>query len=169
MEVSEFLIYTACFFPSLGGLLLPNRKQNLWNEMLLELMGRQFLAWVCVHCTLIFLYRLLSTWPPSSTLWTTVSVSAWTFLMWVLFLLSVAPVLRCNGITFYASWEKAEAWESLMLLFVSGIPLLFLTLLYSITQGSFPTECRACVGHLPGRSSCVFSHHQSVLSSLSER
>lgn len=49
------------------------------------------------------------------------------------------------------------------------ICVLFLTLLYSITQGSFPTECRACVGHLPGRSSCLLSCHQSVLSSLSER
>lgn len=99
-------------------------------------MGRLFVAWVCVHCTLIFLYRLLSTWLPSSTLWTTVSVSAWTSLMWVLslptFLLSVAVVLRCNGVTtFYSSWEKAVAWASLKLLFVSGIPLLFLTVLHS--------------------------------------
>lgn len=135
-------------------------------------MGRLFLVWVCVHCTPIFLYRLQSTWPPSSTLWITVSVSAWTSLMWVLslpaFLLSVAPMLRCNAITFYSSWEKAETWESLTLLFVTGIPVLFLTLLHSITQGSLPTECRACVGHLPGKSNCLLSHHQSVLSSLSE-
>lgn len=138
--------------------------------MLLELVGRLFPVWVCVHCTLIFLCRLQSTWPPSSTLWTTVSVSAWTSLMWVLslptFLLSGAPMLRCDRITLYSSWEKAETWESLTFLFVSGIPLLFLTLPHSITQGSLPTECRACLGHLPGRSHCLLSHHQSVLSSL---
>lgn len=107
-------------------------------------MGRLFLAWVSVHCTLIFLYRLQSTWPPSSTLWTTVSVSAWTSLMWVLllptFLLSVAQVLRCIGIAFYSSllhsitqgsphrmqsmcW--AFAWEKPLFTFTSSVCFIF--------------------------------------------
>lgn len=81
---------------------------------------------------------------------------------------SVAPMLRCNAITFYSSWQKAETGNFLTLLFVSGIPVLFLTLLHSIPQGSLPTECRACVGHLPGQSHSLLSHHRSVLSSLSE-
>lgn len=101
--------------------------------MLLELMGRLFPAWVCVHCTLILqvakyltsqFYALNYSLRQRMDI---LDVSALTSQ----FLLSGAAVLRCNGITFYSSWEKAEAWQSLTLLFVSGIPLLFLTLLHT--------------------------------------